>query len=324
MDVLSEIFASVRLRGAVIGFARLDLPWGIAVDPVRSAAIHVVHRGECWLHLSGAEAHLHVSGGDVILVSSGIAHALSNPPSAPLVPIAQGLSAARRPSRAGQPESTTLLCAKFSLDDMPHPMTALLPPLIHLTRAQIEADASLNLVVELLRLEAAGEMTGRDITVPRLLDSVLVFLLRAWLDSQPLGAGKWFDALRDKGIAKALRLIHEAPAEPWTVAALARGAAQSRATFARRFTGLVGVPPLTYVTRWRMNLAARALQESNQTVEGIARSVGYLSVPSFAQAFSRIVGRAPGAYRRHLAAAAGRPDRPSPRHRPISSGSART
>ncbi|MDG4882355.1 AraC family transcriptional regulator [Mesorhizobium sp. WSM4884] len=299
MDALSEILSSVRLGSAVIGYARLAPPWGIAVDPARGAAIHLVQNGDCWLRLPDAEAPINVSEGDIILVASGVAHALSNPVDAPVAPIAAMLSkAAAGTGNSHDSEATTLLCAKFSLDEgTPHPMISLLPPLIHLTRAQIEANPSLHLVVELLRLEAVSDMTGHDIAAPRLLDSALVFLLRAWLDSQPLGGGGWFDALRDKGIARALRLIHEAPTEPWTVNELAKCALQSRATFARRFTRLMGVPPLTYVARWRMNLAARALRETNQTVEKIAHTVGYDSAPSFSQAFNRIVGQAPGAYR---------------------------
>ncbi|MER9776939.1 AraC family transcriptional regulator [Mesorhizobium sp. M0220] len=103
--------------------------------------------------------------------------------------------------------------------------------------------------------------------------SYLVLLLRAWIEHQPLGTGGWFGALRDKGISRALRLIHERPGDPWTVASLADGAAQSRATFARRFTQLIGEPPLSYVTRWRMDLAAKALQETNQTIHEIGRAV---------------------------------------------------
>ena len=129
---------------------------------------------------------------------------------------------------------------------------------------------------------------------------MLVFLLRAWIEGQPLGTAGWFGALRDKGVAQALRLIHERPAALWTVASLAAGASQSRATFARRFTRLVGEPPLAYVSRWRINLAAKALRETNRTVDEIGRAVGYESAPSFSQAFTRLIGQAPGRYRRSL------------------------
>ncbi|WP_292189609.1 AraC family transcriptional regulator [Mesorhizobium sp.] len=300
MDVLSDVLASVRLGSAVIGRARLRRPWGISVDPMRNTAIHMVQGGECWLRVAGGGEPVHVAEGDVVLVGSGVGHSLSDPPDAPLSSIGSVLSA--RLEDQDQPRGhdvTTLLCAKYTMDG-PHPMISRLPPLIHLTRAQIVADEPLRLATELLRVEAGGTLTGHDLVAARLLDSVLVFLLRAWIESQPLGTAGWFGALRDRGVAQALRLIHERPAAPWTVASLAAGASQSRATFARRFTLLVGEPPLAYVARWRINLAAKALRETNRTIDEIGRAVGYESAPSFSQAFTRHVGQAPGRYRRHL------------------------
>ena len=212
VDVLSDVLASVRLGSAMIGAAALTRPWGISVEPMRNAAIHLVLRGECWLRLAGEPVH--VLEGDVILVGSGVGHTLSDPANAPLSSMAAALAAG--PRNRNQPdggnESTTLLCAKYQLDGSgPHPMISLLPPLIHLTRAQIEANAPLRLATELLRVEASGDLTGHDLVAPRLLDSVLVFLLRAWIESQPLGTAGWFGALRDKGVAQALRLDPRAP-----------------------------------------------------------------------------------------------------------------
>jgi AraC-like DNA-binding protein len=300
VDVLSDVLASLRLGSAVIGRASLKRPWGISVDPTRNAAIHVVQQGECWLRLAGAKEPICVSRGDAILVASGIGHTLSDPPDAPVSSIATMLTA--RPSEADQPGGndvvTALLCAKYLLDGTgPHPMISLLPPLIHVSREQIEANEPLRLAMELLRVEASDDLAGHDIVAPRLLDSVLVFLLRVWIENQIPGTAGWFGALHDNGIARALRLIHERPADPWTVASLADGASQSRATFARRFSRLVGEPPLTYVMRWRMNLAARALRETSRTIDEIGRAVGYESAPSFSRAFTRLIGQAPGRFR---------------------------
>jgi len=299
VDVLSEVLASLRFGGAIIGSATLRRPWGISVDPMRHAAIHVIQRGECWLRLTNESEPVRVDEGDVILVASGVAHTICDPADAPTAPMAAVLAANRsEPASKDKGGATTLLCARYSLGGAgTHPMIPLLPPLIHLRREQIAANEPLRLAMELLRLEASGSLAGHDVVAPRLLDGVLVYLLRAWIEHQPLGAGGWFGALRDKGIARALRLIHERPADPWTIASLADSAAQSRATFARHFTQLVGEPPLTYLTRWRMNLAAKALRETNQTIAEIGRAVGYESIPSFSQAFKRATGRSPGVYR---------------------------
>jgi AraC-like DNA-binding protein len=283
----------------MIGTATLWQPWGISVDPMRHAAVHVIQRGECWLRLAKEGEPIHVGQGDVVLVASAVAHTICNPADAPRAPMAAVLAANRNePELKDESGSTTLLCARYSLGGAgTHPIIPLLPPLIHLSREQIAANESLRLAMELLRLEARGDLAGHDIVAPRLLDGLLIYLLRAWIENQPLGTGGWFGALRDKGIARALRFMHERPADPWTIASLADSAAQSRATFARHFTQLVGEPPLSYLTRWRINLAAKALRETNQTVGEIGRAVGYESIPSFSQAFKRATGRSPGVYR---------------------------
>jgi len=125
----------------------------------------------------------------------------------------------------------------------------------------------------------------------------LVYSLRAWLRDQPEGSAGWLGALRDPQIRKALTQIHEAPQAPWTVESLARSVAMSRAAFAKRFADIVGEPPLAYVTRWRMDLAAKLLRESREPVARIAGRVGYLSETAFAKAFRRRRHVAPGQYR---------------------------
>jgi len=126
---------------------------------------------------------------------------------------------------------------------------------------------------------------------------MLVYVIRAWLDGQPVGACGWFGALRDPAVAKALSLLHARPQEPWTVAELAGHAAQSRATFARRFVELVGETPLAYLTRWRMCLASKLLAETELSLDAIAVRVGYESAAAFSKAFRRSSGGAPGQFR---------------------------
>ncbi|MBX4963152.1 AraC family transcriptional regulator [Rhizobium binae] len=300
MDLLSDVLSASRLGASQISFAHLLTPWGIAVEPMRNAAIHLVQAGECWLRLEGRAEPIHIGQGDMLLVAGGVAHQISNPPDAEVLPMQMALAHSRAGDRDASGEGeTTLLCAKLSVRErVPNPLVPLLPPLVLLTRAQVEADASLRLIGELLRIEADGLNIGRDIVAPRLLDSALVFLLRAWLESQPVQVAGWFAALRDPAVARALRLIHAAPARPWSVESLASSVGQSRATFARRFAKVMGEPPLTYIARWRMNMAARALAETSDTVDQIAHRVGYESTPSFSQAFQRIAGRSPGEYRK--------------------------
>ena len=135
------------------------------------------------------------------------------------------------------------------------------------------------------------------------MDAVLVLILRAWLEQRGdhLADG-WSRAMADTPVARSLELIHERPGAPWTVATLAARVGLSRATFARRFADAVGVPPLTYLARWRMTTAARLLREDSGSLAGVAQQIGYTSEFVFAKAFKRDFGLAPGAYRRQVTA----------------------
>jgi transcriptional regulator GlxA family with amidase domain len=195
-------------------------------------------------------------------------------------------------------ETTVVLCAKYLFQHFgPHPLTSLFPPLVHLPAHQAERQVQLQLLLQLLRHEAVDAGSGTELVVPRLVDSLLVFVVRAWFEGQPVGAGGWFGALRDPSIAKALSLIHEQPQKPWTVGSLARQVALSRPTFARRFAELVGETPLAYVTRWRMCLATKLLTETELSLEEVAAHVGYETAAAFSKAFRRSCGDAPGRFR---------------------------
>lgn len=153
------------------------------------------------------------------------------------------------------------------------------------------------LLARLLAREARGESVGSELVIPRLIDSLLVALIRSWLDSQPLHSIGWFGALRDPQVGRALGLIHQAPQHRWTVAELATRVGQSRAAFARHFVNLVGEPPMAYVTRWRVNLAAKRLRSTGDSIEAIAEDVGYDSPTAFGKAFRKHFGHTPGRYR---------------------------
>jgi AraC-like DNA-binding protein len=131
----------------------------------------------------------------------------------------------------------------------------------------------------------------------RLLDVVLVGVLREHFGRAGAGAPPWYRALDDPQVGRALRALHADPARPWTVAALAAEVGLSRAAFARRFTALVGEPPLEYLTGWRMALAREQLRETRDGLAAVARAVGYGSEFAFAAAFKRHHGVAPGRWR---------------------------
>jgi AraC-like DNA-binding protein len=302
VDVLADVLSVTRLGATVIAQAELVAPWGLEIDPLAEAHVHVVQRGSCWLRTSDSRRHVALGAGDVVLIRGGIGHSICDHPKtrpAPHKTVLEGMKrrlAALPKARANQ--TTVVLCAKYLFQHVgPHPLTALLPPLIHLRAEQAGRHVELQLLLQLLRQEAIEPGSGTGLVIPRLLDSLLVFVVRAWLEGQPVGAGGWFGALRDPAIARALSLIHERPEAPWSVTSLAKAIALSRATFARRFAGLVGESPLSYVSRWRMCLAAKLLAESDATLEEIATRVGYQTASAFSKAFRRNHGRTPGSLR---------------------------
>jgi AraC-like DNA-binding protein len=301
LDILADVLSITRLGTTVVAQAELVPPWGLEIDPLAEVAIHVVQRGSCWLRTKQPQQTIRMGSGDLVLIRSGLAHSICDSPRTKPRPHRDVLAAMPRrlaalpKSRAH--ETTLVLCAKYLFQRVgPHPLISLLPPLVHLPAAEAKRDVQLPLLLQLLRGEAVGGGTGSDLVIPRLVDSLLVFVLRAWLDSQTIADG-WFGALRDPAIAKSLSLIHRDPGAPWSVEWLAREVAQSRATFARRFVALVGEPPLAYLTRWRMCLAAKLLCESDTSLDEVAARVGYETTAAFSKAFRRSHGESPGRFR---------------------------
>ena len=200
--------------------------------------------------------------------------------------------------------ATTFVCAAFEYDlDVAEPLMSLLPPLIHVPADPVSG-RDIAAIVGLLATEVGGQRPGARAAAARLIDMLLIAVIRDWLEREGGGVSpSWLRALRDPAIARVLALLHERPAEPWTVAALGSQVHLSRATLARRFGDLVGEPPLTYLARWRMHVAAQRLRYSTDSVETIAAQVGYTSAFAFNRAFSRHRGQPPGRYRRLAQAA---------------------
>lgn len=163
---------------------------------------------------------------------------------------------------------------------------------------RVEAGGTGDPVLDHLAAEVALDVPGQQVVLDRLLDWLLVCTLREWFDRPGSEPPAWWSAQRDPVAGDALRALHAEPAAPWTVAALAERIGVSRSTLAKRFTELVGEPPLTYLTRWRMTLAADLLVDrKTATIAEIARAVGYSDPFGFSAAFKRVRGVNPSEYR---------------------------
>ncbi|MDJ0340358.1 AraC family transcriptional regulator [Streptomyces sp. H10-C2] len=213
---------------------------------------------------------------------------------------------ALRSGPSPSPGCSQACCAYLLNQARLHPLLADLPPVLQLSTRDGRHHA-LRAVIDLLDSEVTNCHPGADAVVPALLDTLLLYLLRAWFEDQCTRTkGGWAAALQDQAIGAALSVIHTGPAHPWTVEELGARAGLSRAAFARRFTTLVGQPPLAYLTWWRMTTAGRLLRESDAPLRVVAGQAGYVSEFAFAKAFKREYALSPGRYRALRAGPAGR------------------
>jgi AraC-like DNA-binding protein len=282
---------------------RAGAPWGLELPPAAGASFHAVTAGTAWLRVAGADA-LQLMPGDVVLLPAGTSHRLSSSRTARCVAYGRTVKEQRMSPdgelRIGGPgAATSFVCAGFDYDlDVAEPLVSLLPAVVHVPADPVEG-RDVAALVDLLGLEVGARRPGSRAAAARLIDMLLIASIRHWIDEQPDGeAASWLRALRDPDIARVIGLLHDRPGEPWTLAALGREVHLSRATLARRFAELVGEPPLTYLARWRMHVAAQRLKYSTDTVGAIARDVGYRSEFAFNRAFTRHRGEPPGRYRR--------------------------
>jgi AraC-like DNA-binding protein len=302
MDVLTDLLQRSRARGAAFSHSTVRGAWGIAFPTTQGIAVHGIVDGETYLWSDDPARARRVLPGDLVLVRGSLEHYLAHEPGAacrPLTDIATGSpGAAAREVRIddrGDGPGAVFFCGAYMFDgDLCAALLAGLPDVIHL-RPQV--GSSLRATMDILGSELLAPAPGQQALLDRLLDVALVQVLRLHFAADVEAAPAWFRALDDPAIGAALRAVHAEPQRAWTVAELAAEAALSRAPFARRFTQLLGVSPLAYLTDWRMALAREQLRDTDAGLAAIARSLGYASEFSFAAAFKRHEGVSPGRWR---------------------------
>jgi AraC-like DNA-binding protein len=274
MDVLSDAIGAMRVGRPSLSLEVADPSWETEVPPFEGARFYVGTAGR--IRVAAPDEAVTLQPGDAVLLPHGIAHTLGNATGS----TARFLSGTYRLERA-----------------RPHPLFQDLADLVSLP-AHEDRYPGLQASIDLLRGELDERMHGRDVVLPALLEVLLVHLIRACLRERAGSrATGWCVALDDEVIARSLRAVHERPADPWTVESLGAHAGLSRAAFARRFTAMVGQPPLTYLTWWRLTTAARMLQTTDVPLSTVAQRSGYGSAYSFADAFKREYGISAGRYR---------------------------
>jgi AraC-like DNA-binding protein len=307
VDALADVLDVARISGSVLAHVHAREPWGLDLALANGAAFHAVTAGSVWLEVDGEPARRLMPGDVVLLPTPGLRHLLLSAPGVVARRYDPGLKAELVTAAGdlvipGPGSPSRFLCAGFSYDnELAHPLLSLLPPVLHVSAADEGPEAPLQSALRLLMGELSRHQIGSEAAVERLIEVLFVHVIRSWLDgSVDSMPPSWLSGLREAVVARALGLLHSEPERAWTIAELAAAVHVSRSTLVRRFNDLVGEPPAAYLTRWRMELAARLLRESEQSVGRIAHLVGYTSEFAFSRAFSKHRGEPPGRYRKRI------------------------
>lgn len=323
-DVLSEVLSAIRLTGSVFFDVLAASPWvaeappsaeiAAAVMPGAQHAIeyHVVLSGSCWITLIGDVPFSPVllNEGDIAVIPHGEPHAVS---SAPAMRAAPDLAAHRRPADESclpfrittgpdNPSDARLLCGFFACDVRPfNPLLGALPRFLRIGRtSSATADLLLGRIIVLASEERRDLRSGAQGFLNKLSELLFIEAIRCHMESLGSEDTGWLVGLRDPLVGRAIQLMHAEPADPWTLDRLAARAGASRSAMAARFTQLIGYPPMQYLTRWRMQLAARHLNERGAKVAAVAEMVGYESEAAFSRAFKKFSGQSPSDWRSGL------------------------
>jgi AraC-like DNA-binding protein len=318
-DTLSDVLEAVKLTGALFFLVDARTPW-VAEAPASTdlapailpraqhvVSYHVVSHGSCWCESPG-HASMRLEAGDVLVVPRGHAYQLAS---------ACGLRTGWslddtltwfRAMAGGQlpfvvteggsgPERLQLVCGFLGCDALPfNPVLTTLPTLVKV-RVQGDSGNRLSALLEFAIAESACVSPGSRSVLLRIAELVFVEVLRSYLTGSSDEGPSWLGGLRDPVVGRALARLHAQPARPWTLPQLAREAGASRSVLAERFTYFVGHPPMLYLTRWRMQLAASRLAAGAAPVSAVAAEVGYESEAAFCRAFKKVTGVTPASWR---------------------------
>ena len=314
MDAFSEVLSGVKLTGAVFFTAEFSAPWGFSAAASKQMAdklapgaehfllYHLVVEGSAVVEMADGKG-LELKSGDVVIFPNGDAHHMSSKGAKRPFPNygindkikARDLS----PLRAGGGgETSRFVCGYMTCD--PYLSRPILNGLPSVFKVNIRTDQSGQwLESSILHLveEAVSGRVGSEAMLAKLSEALFVDTLRRYVAGLPEQQRGWLTGARDPIVGRSLGLMHRRIAHPWTIASLADEVGISRSALVERFTRYLSEPPMAYLTRWRLQLAARSLERTSRGVAEIAGDVGYESEAAFNRAFKREFGRPPGRYR---------------------------
>ena len=330
-DTLSDVLRAVRLRGAVFFHINGSSQWAAEAPSAKELApllmpgvehvmeYHAVAQGSCWAGIPGGPS-VQLFAGDVVMFPHGDAHVVSSSPGMRGNPDMSWLSSAKSdplplqigfenqlpvyPAPVDCNVDTTFVCGFLGCDLQPfNPLIDALPRMLHLRAS--EDGAWLANFTQQAAAESRARRPGGEAMLARMSEMMFVDAVRRYADQLPAQSEGWLAGLRDRFVGRTLALLHERPAQRWTIDELGRCVGLSRSALHERFVQMIGVPPMQYLAQWRMQAAGRLLLETRAPIAAIALDVGYDSEAAFARAFKRLVGKPPAAWRRERDANSG-------------------
>lgn len=325
IDLLSDMLRSVRLTGAMLFLVEASTPWNTWAPQTESfrrlvlpsaqhlISFHIVTQGGCWAGLADGPPQ-RFEAGDVLVVAHGDAYYLADPPDTePSYGFEEALAFFRHMAAGKLPSTvveggkgqgrTQFICCFLGCDLRPfNPVLSALPRLLRVRLTEPPGDGLPHLIAFALN-ELRAHRSGAQVVKLRMAELLFVDVLRRHLEALPGEEVGWLAGLRDPLVARVLALLHEAPAQSWTLDALAAMAGTSRSVLAERFVHFIGQPPMQYLRQLRMQLASRLLLEEGAKVVSVATAVGFESEAAFSRAFKKCVGLPPDEWRRQRAPA---------------------
>ncbi|MFD0586128.1 AraC family transcriptional regulator [Dactylosporangium darangshiense] len=312
MDALTALLDGPRARGAFLLRSVLTPPWSLRIRDEAALSIAAVVRGTAYYVPDDGEP-IAAGPGDVLVIRGPEHYTVADPPgTAPQIIIHPGqrcttpqgedlaelMHLGVRTWGTDAEGPTLVLTGAYQLaGEVSRRLLSALPTAVVVPRPDWDTP-----LVSLLADEIAKDRPGQEAVLDRLLDLMLITALRTWLARPSSSAPGWYRAQSDPTVGPALQLLHHNPALQWTVADLAAKVGVSRALLARRFTELVGEPPMAYLAGWRLALAADLLLEPDATLAAVARRVGYGSAFALSAAFKRVRGVSPREHREQCTA----------------------
>lgn len=319
MDALSDVLRVVRLTGGVFLDARFSAPWSLLgrVEPFDFApflaspndviGFHYVVEGKLLAKVEGGPS-TELKQGEIVPFPRNDHHILAStldlkpqlakdivmqPPGAGIYCVKHG----------GGGEEVHIVCGYLGVDNGKNPLLTALPPMLTLNVAETPGGAWIAQSFAYAAQQLATPEAGAATIIGKLSELMFVEAVRRYIDALPTQETGWLAALRDPAVGRALALMHMKHAHDWTADELANAVNLSRSAFAERFTALISMPPMRYLTNWRMQVAANRLRDTRQTISQIAFDVGYESEAAFTRAFRRELGEPPAAWRKRMQAA---------------------